>query len=393
MKTDIRTKRLTMLQSPHVQSGFSLVEMMVAVALGLVVTGTVFGVFLSTSRNFALDEQIGRMQENARFAMTTMARDLQMVGFWGRLIGPDSIDYTKTRVCPTPADQCTGIATDTTLALDVDCQSNNNPPDTSSNFDTWAYDVRAPIQALPEATSSEANTEFQCIATSEFMDVTGNQSDVLAIKSVQGVGRERAVQSVTERKADDGRVFLRTNGVKGAIIEYDADHTVTGNPGSDVLDWKYVNHVYYIRNFSVTAGDGIPSLFRKHLFAECTTFDPNPPNDCIDFDHNMQTEAGGVAEGIEYFHVIFGIDSDNDGVANFYEAEPTATDLSGLVTAKIYVLARSPDADWAYTNDKTYTLGDVIRGPFNDNFHRRVFSSTVVLRNPANLNALSNLGN
>lgn len=371
--------------------GFSLIEMMVAISLGLVVTGSVLGVFLSTSRNYAIDDQIGRMQENARYAMTILSRDLRMAGFWGTMIDPEKIT-PKKRVCA-PASalpECLDFP-ETTLALDTDCAPSGFVG--AGQYDTWAYDPRVPIEVLSEASDTDANNDFSCIQASEFMQTSGttpNPSSVLTIKSVQGLGNAHnpAVP------LDEGNVFLRTNGVIGAILEYDPDHGVTGVPATGVRDWVYTVHVYYIRNHSVIPGDGIPSLFRKHLFVECTNLDGM--GNCTNYDHKIQTEAGALGEGVEHVNVNFGIDTDGDGVANFYEAEPDATDLEQAVTAKIFMLVRSPDEDWAYTNDKTYTLGidgvglALTRGPFNDNFHRRVFTSTVVLRNPITLNALNN---
>ena len=55
-----------------------------------------------------------------------------------------------------------------------------------------------------------------------------------------------------------------------------------------------------------------------------------------------------------------------------------------VTSARIYVLARSREASPNYTDTKTYTLGsagDV--GPFNDNFKRHVFTTTVRLTNIA----------
>jgi type IV pilus assembly protein PilW len=59
-----------------------------------------------------------------------------------------------------------------------------------------------------------------------------------------------------------------------------------------------------------------------------------------------------------------------------------------LVSARVYVLARTLRPDPTYTNDKTYTLGDRVVGPFNDRFYRRVFTTTVMVRNVKNLQRL-----
>lgn len=60
--------------------GFTLVELMVALAVGLIVTGAAITVFLSTSRTYDATESLGRVQENLRVAFELMARDMREAG-------------------------------------------------------------------------------------------------------------------------------------------------------------------------------------------------------------------------------------------------------------------------------------------------------------------------
>ncbi|QNP42041.1 PilW family protein [Lysobacter solisilvae (ex Woo and Kim 2020)] len=57
--------------------GFSLVELMVALVAGLIVTGATITVFLSTSRTYGTAESLGRVQENLRVAYELMSRDMR----------------------------------------------------------------------------------------------------------------------------------------------------------------------------------------------------------------------------------------------------------------------------------------------------------------------------
>jgi type IV pilus assembly protein PilW len=81
---------LTRFSSPSQrrQRGFSLVELMVALVLGLLVIGGVGGVFLSQRELYRQNENLARMQENARYAFEVMARSLREVG--GNLCGAAS---------------------------------------------------------------------------------------------------------------------------------------------------------------------------------------------------------------------------------------------------------------------------------------------------------------
>jgi type IV pilus assembly protein PilW len=60
--------------------GLTLIELMVALALGLIVTFVVINVFLSHRQVYRVNEQLARVQENARFALEMLARDLREAG-------------------------------------------------------------------------------------------------------------------------------------------------------------------------------------------------------------------------------------------------------------------------------------------------------------------------
>jgi type IV pilus assembly protein PilW len=62
------------------QLGLTLVELMVALVLGLVVIGAVVNLFLTNRQTYRATENLARMQENLRFAFELMARDVREAG-------------------------------------------------------------------------------------------------------------------------------------------------------------------------------------------------------------------------------------------------------------------------------------------------------------------------
>lgn len=64
----------------HRQRGLTLVELMVALILGLLVIGGVIGIFLSNREAFRSTDQLARMQENARIAFELMSRGVREAG-------------------------------------------------------------------------------------------------------------------------------------------------------------------------------------------------------------------------------------------------------------------------------------------------------------------------
>lgn len=60
--------------------GFSLIELMVALVLGLLLTAGALGIFLSAREAFRTTEELSRVQESARTAFEVMARDVREAG-------------------------------------------------------------------------------------------------------------------------------------------------------------------------------------------------------------------------------------------------------------------------------------------------------------------------
>ena len=67
--------------SPGRESGFSLVELLVAMTIGTVVLGAMYNVFTVQNKTFSIQEQIVEMQQNARAAMDMMSREIRMAGY------------------------------------------------------------------------------------------------------------------------------------------------------------------------------------------------------------------------------------------------------------------------------------------------------------------------
>jgi type IV pilus assembly protein PilW len=65
------------------QRGFTIVEVMIAMAVGLVVVAVAAVMFSTNSRTYKITGTIGNMQEAGRFALESLQRDSRMVGFRG----------------------------------------------------------------------------------------------------------------------------------------------------------------------------------------------------------------------------------------------------------------------------------------------------------------------
>jgi len=75
------------------QSGVALVEMLIAMLLGLFLIGGVLQVLSSSRQTHRVHEATARMQESGRMALEVISRDVRMADFWG--CNPDFVNVVN----------------------------------------------------------------------------------------------------------------------------------------------------------------------------------------------------------------------------------------------------------------------------------------------------------
>lgn len=320
------------------QKGFSLVELLVALALSAILMAGIIEIYLENKRNYVQNEEYARLQENGRFALGMVKREVTMAGFFAGL--PDTDDLVPASI--------TG-----------DCTTGN-----------WAWDPTSSIELANNVSASgtvqtvrggaPASTDLDCLTASELQ--TG--SDVLAVKRTADTATlENGVRNVSAEA--DKQWYLRTEEYGGgkSWSYLDDGETIAAADaiaGSSVDYWELYVKIFYIRSFS-SVGDGIPTL-------------------CVESLQANAFETSCYVEGVEDMQVEVGVDTDGDGYANRFVAAPTTAQLDTAVAIRVYLLVRSINEIQDYTNNKTYALGSK-SVTANDGFLRQVYATTVLLRN------------
>jgi len=80
------------------EQGFTLVELLVAMAIALVVIGSISSAFVSQRKTFASQEQINEMIQSARAAMDIISRELKMGGYDPTGAGIVGVPYSSTQL-------------------------------------------------------------------------------------------------------------------------------------------------------------------------------------------------------------------------------------------------------------------------------------------------------
>jgi type IV pilus assembly protein PilW len=97
--------------------GFTLVELLIAMAITGIVAGAIFTAFQSQQKSYLIQDQVAEMQRNIRAAMDIMIRDIRMAGY----------DPTRFSGGATITDNSTSARIQVTMDLnkDHDCNDNN----------------------------------------------------------------------------------------------------------------------------------------------------------------------------------------------------------------------------------------------------------------------------
>lgn len=335
--------------------GFTLVELMVALTIGLIIMAAVSTLFVSSKRTYTSQDQLSRLQENARFAMQFIMSDLRLAGYYGCLD-----DVTSENVF--------SAVNSTALAYTVNQSAVEGLENAAGNWlPSGISDIPAGIRAGTDAVLIHMADPGTSAALTARM---ANTSAVLTVASTANFNTGDTVMVADCARAD----LMQVSGKTGTTISH-----ATGNPpapgnlkatlskeyDSPASIMKFITRRYYILDNGL-----IPSLYRD--------------------------DNGGAAQelvqGIEQLQILYGVDTDDplDGVPNKYvkATSVSATNAkygwSAVVTVRLGIIARTLDDKDTELDNRAYDVdgdGSTDLPTQNDRYKRRVFQATVQLRN------------
>jgi type IV pilus assembly protein PilW len=314
--------------------GFSLVELMIALSVGLVLFAGVLSVFVSMRTTTSETSSYGELQENGRFAISVLTEDLLRQNFWGDLTGTlNQVNISVTS--PAITNDCSGGGVNNASLLQG-----------TGPFRTlWGQTVSAGSNANPLGC-------FGAVANTQ----TRVNSDVIQLKRVTSL-------PVALANLNSNNVYLYVSFDEGTIFSNNDIPPLIPNGRY----WQVQHNVYYVRE-RVVGAETVPTLMQGRLVNRAMNFTP-------------------IIDGIEMIRFMYGVDINGDGNVDSYlnagNVPESAWDNAGassIVAVKMFVLTRNIKPDRKYTNTNTYQLGD-LAFPVNDNYRRLLFSSTVTLYN------------
>lgn len=316
-------------------AGFSLLELMVSILLGMLLTLGIVNIYLESTRNYVAEEDTARIQENGRFVMNHLKSELMQVGFYGGHADVGKIPAVAV------GDDCVGLG-------------------------NWVLDLGSSLEFVNDVSASlvtQRGTEFDCLPKSSIMPGT----DVVSLKRTAGEARVRGgLYKPGSTSAQDRQWYLKivNYGEQKSWFYSDTSGFPNGTigAGSNTDYWEFYTQIYFIRRYSILPGDGIPTL-------------------CVAMLARNGMDSECLVEGVEDLQLEFGVDTSGDGAPNIFTDQPSAIEVEHAVVARISILLRGIRTIAGYSNAKSYRLGSKLLPARNDAYMRRVMTTTVALRN------------
>jgi type IV pilus assembly protein PilW len=303
------------------QRGFSLVELMVAVTLGFIVVAAVGYLYLGSRQSFRNTDNMSRMQESARYALDTMARDLRMAGSLGCT---NLIEAAPIPVAPVPA------LTNANVVVGGD--AGTNPP------------------GVPAATVPRV--------AGDALSVWGAQGSSVTLASITAGNNPYAYKAndilavANCRPAADAPPAATLRATPAALA------TLPGAPADEVM--KFDRFAYYI---GINPG-GVRALYRNSINDGLA--------ELVEGVEDMQ-----IMYGVDNVVPL-------DRVADAYQTAGAVADWTQVVSVRVSLLVASSD-DSLTTAQQSYAWfaddGTPTQITAGDRRIYQIFSTTVGIRN------------
>ncbi|MEM9255451.1 MAG: PilW family protein [Pseudomonadota bacterium] len=355
---------LMMLPKPSKERGLSLVELMVALALGGFLVLGVVNVFLTTKESSGVEAALARVQENGRFAMDLLAEDIRQTQYSG----------------------CRSVNTrPVSLAARMDVQGARGYRRSGGS---WATALDPNDVTLDE------------LALSGLQDDIRDDTDVLNLHLAERIGSDLLTADLTPTSTDivlsanpdcaigDQDYVMLANCLTAHIVQIGLgtacgttlDMTAGDNrplsiePGylynstesrTEVL--KFESVIWYVADTGRNRnGMDVFALYRK-------VFDQAPEE---------------MVEGVEFMQLQFGVREGSvaSPSTRFIDAGSAGIEWDDVVSVRISLMVQNYDLVREDDDSRSYVMNDP-NAPLDDSVHggsrvlRQVFTRTLALRN------------
>lgn len=308
--------------------GFTLLELLVSLTLGLVLMTFLIGTLFATQESNRQTQQLVQLQQNGQMVLSLFQTELPNLMFFGGR----------------------------SLA-DVAASSQQLPPvlgDCKTTIDAGSFPVTGQAYLSLYAEQVLPGQHLSCLSQPK------PGSELLQFKRIVG-------QSLTATQMRSNRFYFETSRTHSNFVSSSSADLVSGS-----VYWPFSHQVFYISE-QKHEGKTLPVLMRKRLIR-------NAAGQAL-----MTTDS--VMDGVERMHFEFGLDANLDGQVDYYlsttqmQHKHWIQQDHRIINIKFYLLLRSLDEDFSYQNSQLYQMGQQWFKAPSDPFRRLLVSSSVAFSN------------
>jgi type IV pilus assembly protein PilW len=319
------------------QKGLTLVEMMIAITLSLILTAAVGFLYVGTKQTYRSQESLARLQENARYALEVISRDVRMAGYRG-------------------------------------CAGQGKPFANTLNTPTnYAWNFAIPIQGFESTGTSTWSPALDASITSPL-----GGSDVITVRSVQSdgvpvVAHGSATGDLTVNAGsglEQWEVVLAASCTNSAVFQITnvpattVSHADTGtNPGNVTNN---LGAIY-------TSGEVIPISTKTYYLRS------NPAGRPALYRIEADNAAEELVENVAGMQITYGEDTNGDSAIDTYRDADDVVDWAKVLSVRVSLLVNTQE-DSLTPQPQAYAFdGATVTAP--DRRLYKVFTETIGIRN------------
>ncbi|SDB02715.1 type IV pilus assembly protein PilW [Desulfonatronum thiosulfatophilum] len=368
----VRTMKVRSMRSVNQsQSGLSIVEALVTMVILMIVLGGVYQIFLSNSLTYRMQEGVSRLQENGRFAMDFLIRDIRMAGYIGCVSDVQQIKNVlkdKESYMYNFKESLYGYDADDSLQYPVEIREG-----------TWSNDSNSAIPKLDVINKIKVNN---ILAGSDILTIrTAYDDGVSVTKDPSKKHTAATIHTVQNHPFKVADIILVSDCEAAAIFQVSSNpqsHSITHNTGTINTSYGKADPENETSNLGKSFNSG--SFYWIATFTYFINLNSSGTSSL--YRKRGSEPAQELVEGVESMQVLYGIDYNGNFNIDNYVTASDVGDWNSVRSVQIGLLMstvdeiRGVDSDTAVYN----VLGTMI-GPANDMRLRRVFTTTIGLRN------------
>lgn len=337
------------------QQGFGLVELMIAITLGLLLSAAVIQVFLASNSSSKLQESLAQVQENARFAMRFLGEEIRMAGY----MGCNSIGNVAVNIIAVPAATVDFGPATALVGEDNVVAGNALSAVVGSDVLHLKRASDDPIRLTGNLAPSNANIQI------EDNSLGFVQGDYVMVSDCLNAD----VFRITNNPKTTGKGNTTLTHANG---QTNSDNRLSKIYGPDAEVFGFQNLDFFVRDTGrdTPAGNPIHGLYMQRL---------------MQGSGGVTAAAIELVEGVETMQITYGVDNDGDRGVDQYLAAGAVADWSRVLSVRISLQMVGPEENIvgksgsATAQEVRDANGNIVAN--NDGRLRQVFTNVFAIRN------------